>query len=87
MEWSKRLLGAPIKGFRVLTYTVSQKRQENLYNTTLKTVTKNGLPQGSRLFWFTNQQEIDPEIPNSILDPVFEIAHFEDYGRRNAILS
>jgi hypothetical protein len=74
-EWSVKAgidpEGKAIEHFRVITYTTSPKRQENLVN-----AARQAIPEGEELemFWFTNQAFLVQDKPGRIFEQIFSIA-------------
>ncbi len=75
--------GKPNKKFRVITYTVTPQWQETLIKISLNV---NPEKSGSRLFWFANQSKINPDNPETMLYPIFSIAHEEELNQEHSIL-
>jgi len=60
-----------IKAFRVLTITKTEKRKENLRQTTKKADDRQ---VGSYMFWFTSEENYSIQRPESILEPIWQTA-------------
>lgn len=58
-----------IDSFRVLTVTKSKMRAENLRRVAKKADDKQ---MGSAMFWFTSEENYNPEKPETILQPIWQ---------------
>jgi len=86
-EWSQQLnlhpQGKPINTFRIITYTVTPQWQDMLIKTTLRI---NSDQTGSKMFWFTNQNLVDTEKPETMFEQIFSIAQGDELDRLHSII-
>ena len=75
--------GKAIKKFRVITYTVTPQWQQTLLIITLQV---NPEKTGSKMFWFTNQNLIIFEKPESIFEQIFSIGQKDEFNQQYSLL-